>query len=43
MKYKCQRCEKECNDNYKNVNKLNVRIWCDDCVEIIKKNYTGLK
>ena len=38
MKYKCCKCGKDCKDNYDKVNKFNVRMFCNECIdkEIIK-------
>ncbi|MEM4270830.1 MAG: hypothetical protein QXO70_01900 [Candidatus Pacearchaeota archaeon] len=33
MKYKCEKCGVVCSDDYKEVNELNRRIYCNKCVE----------
>ena len=33
MKCKCIRCETEFEDNYKNVNELNKRVYCNVCID----------
>lgn len=35
MKYRCQICNRKCEDNYKEVNELNRRIYCDYCVRVM--------
>ena len=37
MKIKCRRCGVEFEDNYKFINELNKRMWCDKCVKILWK------
>jgi len=37
MRYKCIKCLKKCEDIYKDVNKFNVRIYCDECINKIWK------
>jgi len=33
MKCKCNKCGIEFEDNYKEVNELNKRLWCNKCVK----------
>jgi len=32
MKVKCIECGKIFEDNYKNLNEFNVRVWCNSCI-----------
>ena len=37
--YNCVRCGKKCFDTYEFLNELNKRIWCNDCVDILCKEF----
>jgi len=43
MKYVCEDCGKECEDNYPFVNDMNRRTHCNECVDKLWKEYNDRK
>lgn len=43
MKTKCLKCGKEFEDEYKDVNEYNVRIYCNDCIDNERRRMSHCK